>query len=122
MNFGGTAVLGAGPVFGAGDPTDLIQFGALGVVVMLILFGFLEAKPAVDRLIRDKEAAEAQRDALVDVYQTEVIPALAQVNQGLTRVADQVVPLMTETKALLERVQVIIETTGVEVRPVRRKA
>lgn len=67
------------------DPTSLIQFGVLGIILMLVLFGFLWAKPSVDRLIKDKEAAEKQRDDLLSVYQTQVIPVL-------TEVKDHVVP------------------------------
>lgn len=65
------------------DPTSLIQFGVLGVIIMLILFGFLWAKPSVDQLKADKSKAEADRDALVDLYQTQIIPVLAEVNRAV---------------------------------------
>lgn len=87
----------------AADPTELIQFGVLGVILALILFGWLWAKPSVDRLIADKERAETQRDALVDIYQGEVIPALKDWNDRVDRIATEVVPVLTEVKALLLR-------------------
>lgn len=71
----------------AESPVDLVQFGVLGVIVTLILFGWLWAKPAVDRLAKDKERAEAQRDALIDVYQREVIPALRDATVSASRMA-----------------------------------
>jgi hypothetical protein len=87
----------------AADPTQLIQFGVLGIILALILVGWLWAKPSVDRLIEDKERAEAQRDALVEVYQSDVIPALKDWNDRVDRITSEVVPVLTEVKALLLR-------------------
>lgn len=90
-------------IFAEADPTQLIQFGVLGIILMLILVGWLWAKPSVDRLIADKERAEAQRDALVEIYQGEVIPALKDWNDRVDRISTEVVPVLTEVKALLLR-------------------
>lgn len=77
----------------SGDPTALIQFGVLGVILMLVLFGFLWAKPSVDRIIADKEKAENQRDALMETFQNQVIPFLSEVKDhvvpGINKVLDE---------------------------------
>lgn len=61
--------------------TDLIgllfQYGLPGGVIAALLLGLLWAKPAVDRLIADKERAEKQRDELLRVYEEKMLPALA---------------------------------------------
>lgn len=71
------------------DPTALIQFGVLGVILMLILFGFLWAKPSVDRILVDKDRAEKQRDELIDLYHQQIVPLLVETK-------DKTLPLMTE--------------------------
>jgi len=63
------------------DPTGLIQFGVLGVIVFLMIFGYLWAKPAVDQLKKDKEKAEEDRDELIDIYQNQVIPVLSKMTE-----------------------------------------
>lgn len=92
----------------AGDPTDLIQFGVVGVILMLILFGFLWAKPAVDRLIADKERAEAQRDALVETYQKEIIPVLGLAARG----TEKAVTVIEETRPILVEVRTLLRQKG----------
>lgn len=78
----------SGSVIAGADPTALIQFGILGIIVALILFGWLWAKPSVDRIIRDKERAEEQRDQMIDIYQKQVIPVLNDVQ-------DKLIPMLT---------------------------
>jgi uncharacterized membrane protein len=60
------------------DPTSLIQFGILGIILLLILFGYLWAKPSVDQLQKDKAAAEKSRDEMVALMSTEVLPLLSE--------------------------------------------
>lgn len=69
-----------------GTPFDLVQFGVLGIILMLVLFGFLWAKPSVDRIIKDKERAEAQRDAMIETYEEKIIPLLADLNLRLLEI------------------------------------
>lgn len=64
-------------------PFDFVQYGVLGLVIVGLLAGWLWAKPAVDQLKRDKEAAERQRDALIEVYEKQVIPVLSEVQREL---------------------------------------
>lgn len=83
------------------DLTSLIQYGVLGVVLILVLFGYLWAKPSVDRVLEDKAKVEKQRDDLLDLYQNEVIPVLREVK-------DHVVPGLNkvlESQASMERAQ-----------------
>lgn len=90
----------------AGDPIDLVQFGVLGVVLALFLVGWAWAKPAVDRLIADKERAEAQRDALIEAYQTSIIPALTEATAATGRAVsaiEEMKPIMVEVRTLLSR-------------------
>jgi hypothetical protein len=90
-----------------GDPTSLIQFGVLGVILMLVLFGFLWAKPSVDRLIADKEKAEQQRDDLMETFQTQVIPVLAEVK-------DRVVPGINSILSEQQRLNGLISSISRE--------
>lgn len=92
-------------VFAQNDPTDLVQFGVLGVVLLLVLLGWLWAKPSVDQLKADKARVEAQRDALVEAYQTEIIPILRDAALGTAKaveVAQTCVPLLTRVEAKME--------------------
>lgn len=63
------------------SPLDFLQYGVLGLVIVAILFGWLWAKPSVDQLKADKDNTEVQRDALIDAYETQIIPVLAEVQQ-----------------------------------------
>lgn len=82
-------LLQAAPTTSDGGIFEYVQYGVLGLIVIGFLLGLIWAKPAVDRLIKDKEAAEAQRDALIKTYEEQVIPLLREVDQ-------KVVPAITE--------------------------
>lgn len=75
-----------------GSPLDFIQYGILGLVIAALLLGWLWAKPAVDRLIADKEKAEEQRNDLLKVYEEKIMPALIQ----STSVTTSLIPVMEE--------------------------
>lgn len=67
------------------NPSTWVNFGALGLIVLALLTGYLWAKPSVDAIMRDREAervaantrearliserdrALAERDAMVEV-------------------------------------------------------
>lgn len=91
------------------DLTSLIQYGVLGVVLILVLFGYLWAKPSVDRILKDKAKAEEQRDALLDIYQTRVIPVLNEVKDhvvpGMAKVFEQQATLSLQVDRILEEVK-----------------
>lgn len=89
----------------SGTPLDFIQYGVLGLVIVSLLLGWLWAKPAVDQLRKDKERAEAQRDALMATTQ-ENIRALAQtsqVNEAMRPVLGEVVSLLKEIRSTPQR-------------------
>ena len=65
------------------DPVTWVNFGVLGLIVLGLLTGWLWAKPAVDRLekekdraIAEREKADAQRDAMAQVLQDRLIPVV----------------------------------------------
>lgn len=76
---------------------EFIQYGVLGLVVVGLLLGWIWAKPAVQRLIEDKEKAENQRDTLIQTYETQVIPLLRDVDQ-------KIVPALTQVAEAVKRV------------------
>lgn len=87
-----------------GSPLDFVQYGVLGLIIVALLLGWLWAKPAVDRLIVDKEKAEAQRDALMVTMQEKVLPVLAQtsqVNEAMRPVLAEVVKALDEFRTTM---------------------
>lgn len=81
------------------DPVlSFLQYGVLGLVIVALLLGWLWAKPAVERIITDKEKAEQARDDLMKVQEEKVLPALLE-QTGVTR---SLIPVMQEVVRLLE--------------------
>lgn len=96
----------------SGDSTDvigyLLQYGIPGVVIAAMLVGWLWAKPAVDRLIKDKEKAEAQRDDLLRVYEEKMLPALTDsivITRDLKPVIQDVTNTLSKVKDELAKGQ-----------------
>lgn len=65
------------------DVTTWVNFGVLGLVVVGLLTGWFWTKPSVDRLLeerdralREKEKADAQRDAMAQVLQEKLLPVV----------------------------------------------
>lgn len=93
---------------GGGSSTDVIgmlfQYGVPGLVIAALLLGLLWAKPAVDRLIVDKERAEKQRDELLRVYEEKMLPALADsivVTRDLRPIMQDVATTLAQVKGEL---------------------
>jgi hypothetical protein len=86
-------------------PFDPQALGVIGVVLVLALFGWVEFKPGVMRLVKDKERAEAQRDALVETWSREVFPVLAAVNQTLIPALNANVEGLRRVERALERME-----------------
>lgn len=85
---------------------QLFQYGIPGLVIAALLVGLLWAKPAVDRLLRDKEKAETQRDELLKVYEEKILPALADsivVTRDLKPIIQDVTNVLTQVKEELIR-------------------
>ncbi len=106
-------MIGAIQILGQTDNTSstdfigyLFQFGIPGLVIAALLVGLLWAKPAVDRLIRDKEKAEAQRDELLRIYEEKMLPALADsivITRDLKPVIQEVTTVLSQVKDELHR-------------------
>jgi hypothetical protein len=62
---------------------QLANYGALGVIVIAFLSGLVFAKPTVDRLIKERDKAEDQRDSVVRDVHEKVAPALEQAVEAL---------------------------------------
>jgi hypothetical protein len=58
------------------DPVTWINFGVLGLLALGLITGWLWPKHAVERIIREKEKAEAQRDAMAEVLQDKLLPVV----------------------------------------------
>jgi hypothetical protein len=85
------------------DPLQLllINAGTAGVVVVLILVGWLWAKPSVEREFAKADKKATEDKVLIDQLlagQKEVIPLLIEVDK-------RIVPLMESTQTMLRRVE-----------------
>jgi len=67
------------------DPLTWINLGLAGVVIVLLLTGWLWAKPAVtallaerDRLLEERNECRAQRDAMAELFQDKALPVLGE--------------------------------------------
>lgn len=67
---------------------DLVSYGALGLVVLAMLTGWLWAKPAVDQILAKLTRAEAKLDANDAFTRDVVLPALSDSNEMLRRVTE----------------------------------
>lgn len=92
----------SGPTSTTGGIVEYIQYGVLGLVVVGFLIGFIWARPAVNQLIKDKEAAEKQRDELIKTYENKVIPLLQEVDEKLLPAVGEVLVSIREMKRDLD--------------------
>lgn len=89
------------------DPVQLllINAGTAGVVVVLILVGWLWAKPSVEREFNKSDETIKQQQGLIDSLlqgQREVLPLLTEVDKRL-------IPLMEATQAMLKRMEGLLD-------------
>lgn len=54
------------------SPVEWLQYGALGAVIVALLLGWLWAKPAVDRILRDNDRLQDEILAEVKATRAEV--------------------------------------------------
>lgn len=66
-------VVSVGVIFGVVPEDILYSYGPLGVMTAILL---VFAKGTTDRLVKDRDRANEQRDAVVDDMVTRVIPML----------------------------------------------
>jgi hypothetical protein len=88
---------------------DVLGGSVIGIVLLLSLFGYIWFKPSIDRLIADKEKAEAQRDALVDIYETKVIPVLSDVQARILPAMEKLASAGDAQKAAVDGLRAATE-------------
>lgn len=57
------------------------KYGIPGLIIVALIAGFLWPKPSVDHIKSQLATTETQRDSLIQAYETQVIPVLAQVQR-----------------------------------------
>lgn len=97
------------------DPVTWINFGALGLILLGLITGWLWTKPSVDRLtaekdraVSEKEKADAQRDAMAQVLQDRLLPVVGDfisTTRALLPVLQDIQQLHQLTPALQELVR-----------------
>lgn len=75
---------------GGGGIPDFLQFGALGAIIIALLFGWLWARPAVQQILADKQRAEEQRDEMIRQWETRVLPLLSEFASAAEKQADAI--------------------------------
>lgn len=84
------AVVGQITSSGGGDPlAQLTGYGALGLVVLGAVTGKIRFQPEVTALRADMAAMQRQIDTLLEVHQSQVLPALLQSVEALRTSASQ---------------------------------
>jgi hypothetical protein len=66
---------------------QLVQFGVLGIVVLAFVFGFIWARPAVQRLEKDLDRALADLRTLETLNRDVIIPALTRSSETIERLS-----------------------------------
>lgn len=90
--------------FAATDPLSALigSAGTAGIVVVMLVMGYLHTRPAMEREQKVADAELARRQALIDtllaVYHHEVLPTLGDIDRRL-------VPMMERTEKMLTQVE-----------------
>ena len=82
---------------------DLVNFGALGIIVVLILVGKLVPKGHLDAERERRQRAETKVDAYEHTFTHEVLPALQDATRQQSE-TEQVVRTNTEILVTLKEV------------------
>jgi hypothetical protein len=92
------------------DPlTWLLNFGAVGVVLVCLMTGLLHTKPDYDRVIEEGKAKDRAIEALVAQLTNRTIPALADVSQAMAgQAASPDVALGERMEALIARAEGVL--------------
>lgn len=96
------------------DPLQLllINAGTAGVVVVLVLLGWLWAKPSVEREFKKADEKDTQQQALINTMladQKEVIPLLLEVDKHVVPLMEATQVMMTATQMMLKRVEALFD-------------
>lgn len=120
---------------GIDSVTTWVNFGVLGIVVLSLITGWLYTKPSVDklteerdRLIKEREKADAQRDAMANVLQEKLLPVVGDFI-ATTRALLPVLQQLQQLQAMIPILQELIkaseassEATEVKTRRKRRSS
>ncbi len=87
------------------DPLSaLANYGALGVMVAAFMLGLVYGKSTVDRLVQERDRADARAETMLDDYK-QVVPVLERAIEAI-KAADA---KGHESTALFARVQAALE-------------
>lgn len=89
------AATSAGQADLTGEITPLLNYGVLGLLVLAIFFGWVWARPSVDRVVEEKDASIARLTAERDRLIEERKRAEDQRDAALSIAQDKIVPLLT---------------------------
>jgi hypothetical protein len=94
------------------DPVTFLNFGVLGLVVAGLITGWLWTKPAVDRLVAEKdraiaerEKADAQRDAMAQVLQEKLLPVVGD----FIATTHALLPILQQIQQLQQMIPILQE-------------
>ena len=82
--------------------SQLVNYGALGVMVVVLL---VFAQASIKRLIEDRDRAEARVELLTDKVFNEVAPMLAEATEAIQQRAEHdegVLEVLLDVRRLLE--------------------
>jgi hypothetical protein len=107
------------PGSGIADVTTWVNFGVLGLVVLSLLTGWLWTKPSVDKLqaekdraVKDRQHADAQRDAMATVLQDKLLPVVGDFI-ATTRALMPVLQQLQQLQAMIPILQELIRLNDV---------
>src|SRR2546430_2702583 len=94
------------------DPTQLANFGTLGIVLVAALFGWIWVKPAVDklleerdRLIGERDRALEQREVMATVLQDKLLPIVQDFRATVTTL----IPILQQVQQLQQMIPILNE-------------
>jgi hypothetical protein len=92
------------------DVTTWVNFGVLGLVFLAIVTGWIWAKPSVDKLIeerdraiKEREKADAQRDAMAQVLQEKLLPVVGD----FISTTRALMPVLQQIQALQQMIPIL---------------
>ncbi len=102
------------------DPLTWLNFGALGLILVLLFTGYLWAKPGVDqlraenkRLIEERDKANALKDEMAEILHKQLLPVVGEfvntsrsflpIFQEIQRLS-AFIPVLTELLPTLQRI------------------
>lgn len=97
--------------------TTWVNFGVLGLVVLSLITGWLFTKPSVDkileerdRVIKEREKSDAQRDAMANVLQEKLLPVVGDFI-STTRALLPVLQQLQQLQAMIPILQELIKAS-----------